>query len=72
MDSIKLERTVFKMKQGAMDTESGSASGVSLRDQCQYIQFRVKDYKKGSERLKLLQIIDVTSYILYTEFKAKN
>ena len=32
----------------------------------------MKDYKKGNENLKLLQIIDVTSYILYTEFKAKN
>ena len=54
------------------DMETGTGSGLSIQQQYQYIQFRVKDYKKGDQKMKLLQIIDVTSYILYTEFKAKN
>lgn len=54
------------------DTETGTGSGLSIQQQYQFIQFRVKDYKKGDQKMKLLQIIDVTSYILYTEFKAKN
>ena len=43
-----------------------------MKLQFQYIQFKSKDYFKGNKQMKLLQIIDVTAYILYTEFKAKN
>ena len=70
MDSTKLEKSVFKIKIGIQETEISSE--CSIQNQVKYIQLKVKDYKKGNEDLKLLQIIDVTSYILYTEFKAKN
>lgn len=33
---------------------------------------RVKTYRQNDEETKILQLIDVTNYILYTEFKAKN
>ena len=70
MESNKLEQTIFKMK--FSDLETGTGTGLNIQQQYQFIQFRVKDYEKGDQKMKLLQIIDVTSYILYTEFKAKN
>ena len=73
MDPIKLEFSVFKIKQtNAAADNTEIASSVSIQNHYQYIQFKIKEYKKGSESLKLLQIIDVTNHILYTEFKAKN
>ena len=70
MDSTELERIVFKMKRTVESTEIGIPE--SIKFQSQYIQLKVKNYNKGNKQMKLLQMIDVTSYILYTEFKAKN
>ena len=68
MDSEKLECTVFSMNQSNCEVKTASVN--SLQPQSQYFQLKVKDYKIDGKEMKLLQFIDVTSYILYTEFKA--
>ena len=70
MDSEKLECTVFSINQSNSDIQTASVN--SLQPQSQYIQLKVKDYKIGDKEMKLMQIIDVTHHILYTEFKAQN
>ena len=37
-----------------------------------YVTLKVKNFCQHGNQMKLLQVIDVTNYILYTEFKAKN
>ena len=43
-----------------------------MPDHCQYVQLRINKYRKNNKIKKILQIIDVTDYIKYTEIKAKS
>ena len=37
-----------------------------------YVQLKIKAYRKEEKLMKIVQIIDVTDYIMYTFFKAQN
>ena len=65
MSKSKLETTVFVLHNEDLKEEMSESN-----QNPNYVQLKVKEYENGNKRMKLFQIVDVTNYILYTEFKA--
>ena len=61
-DFKDLEKIIFKLK---IDSEEKEESAT-------FVQLKLRTYDKSGKKMKLMQIIDVTDYIMYTEIKAKN
>ena len=57
-----LEKIIFKLCIDPQDTQ----------DLTTFVQLKVRAYDNNGKTMKLIQIIDVTDYILYIEIKAKN
>ena len=65
LNGSQLESIVFTLR----------LSNQSAKDSSQinqhYVQLKSKEFYSNGKRMKMIQIVDVTHHILYTEYKAK-
>ena len=61
-----LESIVFKLC-----TTSGKDNEVETGDNLRYIQLKSKEFYTNGKKMKMVQILDVTPHMLYSEYKAR-
>ena len=65
LDASKLESIVFSLRL------TNQGNGFIDNHHNHYVQLKLKEFYSNGKLMKMVQIVDVTPHILYTEYKAK-